>query len=352
MSDDAAGLWRALRPLMFQLDPEVAHRLTLRACGVWSRVCRVELPARDVARDPALATEKLGLRFPNPVGLAAGLDKDAEAVEAWQALGFGSIEVGTVTAHPQPGNPTPRLFRLKADRALMNRMGFNNHGAAAMAARLRRLREKDRIRVPLGVNLGKSKITPNEEAASDYRRSFELLGELADYVVVNVSSPNTPGLRDLQQADEVRRILDAVQEKNQALAKPRPVLLKLAPDLADEDAVACARAALDGGCPGLIVANTTISRAGLAGPVPEGSGGISGAPVFERSTALLRHLRETLGPEPVLVGVGGIMDGPGAQAKLDAGADLLQVYTGFIYGGPGFVRRVLADLRQTGNEGR
>ncbi len=310
----------------------------------WSAVASGRLSGGDVARDPALRLNAMGLAFPNPVGLAAGLDKDAEAVSLWQRLGFGFVELGTVTALAQPGNPRPRLFRLPDDAALINRMGFNNEGAAAMAVRLERLRERQVLQIPIGVNIGKSKLTPPEQAADDYRRSFERLGPLADYMVVNISSPNTPGLRDLQTVEQVKTIIDAVQVPNQALARPRPLLLKLAPDLADEDALACARAALDAGCAGLVLTNTTIGFDALSSDTNGMSGGLSGRPLLERSTALLGLVRDAVGPRPVLIGVGGIMDPAGAAAKLAAGADLIQVYTGLIYGGPGFVRQLLQQL--------
>ncbi|NCA69174.1 MAG: quinone-dependent dihydroorotate dehydrogenase [Sphingobacteriia bacterium] len=342
--EDTTGAWRWARALAFRLDPERAHDLTLALLARWSALFDGTLKARDIARAPALAREHMGLRFPNPIGLAAGLDKDAIAVPAWQALGFGFIEVGTITALAQPGNPKPRLFRLPADGALINRMGFNNGGADAAAARLARLRARNILQVPLGVNLGKSKVTPPEEAANDYRRGFEQLGQFADYVVVNISSPNTPGLRDLQRVDEVMRIVEAIQGPNQRLSQPKPLLLKLAPDLADEDAIACARAALSAGCAGLILTNTSIRFDGLKSPTEGLSGGLSGRPILARSTELLRLVREALGPDPVLIGVGGVMDPAGAAAKLAAGADLIQVYTGLIYHGPGFVRRVLHEL--------
>ena len=338
------GPWGLLRPLLFRLDPELAHRLTLALLARWSAVFAGRLPQTDPARRPDLGRQLMGLDFPNPIGLAAGLDKEAQAVPAWQRLGFGFIEVGTVTALPQPGNPRPRLFRLPADGAIVNRMGFNNAGAAAMQVRLERLRARGVLQVPLGVNLGKSKVTPAERAAADYREGFERLGALADYVVVNLSSPNTPGLRDLQTEVEVRRIVDAIQEPNQRLAHPRPLLLKLAPDLADTDAIDCARAALDAGCAGLILTNTTIGFEGLTSPTEGLSGGLSGRPLFARSTKLLQMVRDALGAGPVLIGVGGIMDAAGARAKLAAGADLVQVYTGLIYGGPGWVRALLRGL--------
>lgn len=340
----ATGLWRLLRPLAFRLDPEQAHDLTLALLERWSAWFDGTLGDNNIARAPRLAVEAMGLRFPNPVGLAAGLDKNAVAVPAWQALGFGFIEVGTITALAQPGNPKPRLFRLPPDEALINRMGFNNGGADAAALRLERLRARGVLQVPLGVNLGKSKVTPAEEAADDYRRSFERVGHLADYVVVNISSPNTPGLRDLQRVDEVTRIVETIQGPNQRLAQPRPILVKLAPDLADDDAVDCARAALDAGCAGLVLTNTSIRFEGLVSTTEGMSGGLSGRPIQSRSTALLSLVRQAVGPKPVLVGVGGIMDPEGAAAKLAAGANLIQIYTGLIYQGPGFVRRLLREL--------
>jgi dihydroorotate dehydrogenase len=342
MTED--NLWRLLRPLAFRLDPELAHNLTLGLLSRWSTLFAGKLDDSDIARAPALAVEALGLRFPNPIGLAAGLDKNAQAVPAWQALGFGFVEVGTVTALPQPGNPRPRLFRLPRDGAIVNRMGFNNEGAEAIGRRLERLRARDLLQVPLGVNLGKSKVTPPEQAADDYRRSFERLGELADYVVVNISSPNTPGLRDLQRVEEVERIVAAIQGPNQRLSHPRPLLVKLAPDLADTDAIDCARAALGAGCAGLVLTNTTIRFAGLASATEGLSGGLSGQPLLARSTELLGRVRAALGPEPVLIGVGGVMDPAGAAAKLAAGANLIQVYTGLIYRGPGFARQLLRTL--------
>lgn len=336
--------WPLARAALFKLDPEQAHNLTLGLLARWSALFDGRLGVTDIARRPALSRDVMGLHFPNPIGLAAGLDKQGEAVPAWQALGFGFVEVGTVTALPQPGNPRPRLFRLTADEALVNRMGFNNGGADAMARRLQRLRARGLPEIPLGVNLGKSKVTPAERAADDYRQSFERLGELADYVVVNISSPNTPGLRDLQRVDEVARILEAIQGPNQRLSRPRPLLVKLAPDLADDEAIECARAALEAGATGLILTNTTIRFEGLRSSTEGMSGGLSGRPLLSRSTELLGEVRAALGPEPVIIGVGGILDPEGARAKLAAGADLIQVYTGLIYRGPSFVRELLRGL--------
>jgi dihydroorotate dehydrogenase len=350
MKSAAHGPWKWLRPLLFRLDPELAHRI---AIGAAARMPALVGTLARGDRPPAehLRLRRMGIDFPNPVGLAAGLDKDARAVPAWEAMGFGFVEVGTVTALPQPGNPMPRMFRLPADEAIINRMGFNNEGAEAMAVRLTRLREGGAVRIPLGVNIGKSKVTPPAQAAADYRRSFELLGELADYVVVNISSPNTPGLRDLQSVEQVKVIVDALQESNQLLPRPRPLLVKLAPDLADADAIACAGAAMSAGCAGLVLTNTSICFEGLRTDTAGMSGGLSGRPVLARSNALLRAVREALGPEPVLIGVGGIMDASGAAAKLDAGADLIQLYTGLIYGGPDLLRVLLRALADTAPAG-
>ena len=341
-SPPAKGVWRLLRPLLFQLDAESAHDAALALGSAWSWLLQ-RLPLLERV-PPGPPVRRAGLDFPNPIGLAAGLDKNAQAVLLWQSLGFGFVEVGTVTALPQPGNPRPRLFRLPEDGALINRMGFNNEGADAVAVRLERLRASGRLRVPLGVNIGKSKVTPAAAAAGDYRRSFERLGELADYVVVNISSPNTPGLRDLQTIDEVQRIVGAIEGPNQRLAQPRPVLVKLAPDLADEDAMACARAAINAGCSGLVLTNTTVRFDGLRASTAGMSGGLSGRPLFARSTALLERVRRDLGPEPLLIGVGGVGDAETVRAKLAAGADLVQVYTALIYRGPGLVRTLVPEL--------
>jgi dihydroorotate dehydrogenase len=341
--EEAPLAWRTARRALFALDAERVHRVAMRALAAYAPFARAPGP-NDVARRPSLERQAFGLTFPNPLGLAAGFDKDAEALPAWQALGFGFIEVGTVTWHPQLGNDKPRLFRLPDDGALLNRLGFNNEGAERIASRLERWRARGGLEVPVGVNLGKSKITPNEEAPLDYQRSFERCADVADYVVVNVSSPNTPGLREMQAEGELRRLLETLAAANAKRAAPRPLVLKIAPDLDDEGALACGRVAEETGFLGLVISNTTLSRAGLKGPIPEGSGGISGRPLFERSTALLRLLASAHGERLTLIGVGGIEGAGSARAKLEAGATLLQAYTGFVYGGPGFVRRLLTSL--------
>ena len=312
------GLYSAARRLAFAFDAERVHRAAMSGLRAWSSVCRVDLAATDVARDPRLQTQALGLTFANPIGLAAGFDKDAECVPAFTALGFGFVEVGTVTRHPQPGNARPRLFRLPEDGALLNRLGFNNHGAVACAERLAQWRRRGRVRIPVGVNIGKSKITDAKDAAADYGFSFAAVADVADYVVVNVSSPNTPGLRDLQQVDALAAIFDAVQAPNAARAVPRPLLVKVAPDLADDDAIAIARLCVSRQIDGLIVSNTTVRRDGL---------------VHDDVCSAL-----------CFVGVGGVEGGNSAAEKLLAGATLVQAYTGFVYGGPGFVRCTAREL--------
>lgn len=276
--------------------------------------------------DPVLASTVFGVNFPGPLGLAAGFDKDGTGLNVWGALGFGYAEVGTVTAHAQPGNPSPRLFRLPDDRALLNRMGFNNDGAAALAKRL----AGHRSDVPIGVNIGKTKLTAVEDAADDYRASARLVGPYADYLVVNVSSPNTPGLRDLQAVESLRDILTGVQAETST-----PVLVKISPDLADHDIDEIADLAVDLKLAGIVATNTTVSRAGLRTPGVErlGSGGISGPPLRARAGEVLRRLYGRVGGRLTLISVGGIETVDDAWDRITAGASLLQGYTGFVYGG-------------------
>ncbi|MBK1649689.1 quinone-dependent dihydroorotate dehydrogenase [Rhabdochromatium marinum] len=344
MTDEpTTGSWRLLRPLLFQLDPELAHHLSLSLAGHWARLLD-QFSTQSARPGPsALIRHRMGIEFPNPLGLAAGLDKDATAVQAWQRMGFGFVEVGTVTAHPQPGNPRPRLFRFPSQAALVNRMGFNNHGATCMARRLRALHASGQLRRPLGVNIGKSKRTAPEDAAADYQHSFAALSDWADYVVVNISSPNTPGLRNLQSIEDIKRIISALQRLNQRRTTPRPLLIKLAPDLAEQATIDCARAALEEGCAGLILTNTTIDFTALPNPAADLSGGLSGRPLFARSTARLAAVRAALGDQVVLIGVGGILSPQDAAEKIAAGADLIQIYTGLIYHGPALVRRILRE---------
>ena len=296
--------------------------------------------------NPELKKQLMGLEFPNAVGLAAGFDKNGEHIEGLACLGFGFIEVGTVTPVAQPGNPRPRVFRLPADRALINRMGFNNAGLDALVLRLRNLREKNRLQgVLIGGNIGKNKNTPNEEAENDYLKCFEALFPWVDYFVVNVSSPNTPNLRALQEKEPLTKLLSLLQEKNKAKSQPKPILLKIAPDLTEEQIIDVAGIVRDTELAGVIATNTTISRAGLKTPESilerMGAGGLSGEPLQQRSTEVIWMLREKLGPGVVIIGVGGIHSAESAMEKMRAGADLVQVYSGLVYEGPGLVKRIL-----------
>lgn len=334
---------RVVRPGLFRIgggDPEVAHEQTLRrltALADRPAVLAV-LRRRYAAGRPHRV---FGVEFPNRVGLAAGMDKDGVALPAWPALGFGFVEVGTVTWHPQPGNDRPRLFRLPASEAVINRMGFNNQGARALATRLANV---GRLPVPVGISLGKSKVTPLAEAVADYRRSYEVLQEYGDYFAVNVSSPNTPGLRRLQD----RGLLD---ELLSALVGERPILVKIAPDLTDHAIAELLQVCLDRGAAGVIATNTTVSRQGLAvsdRELAEQAGGLSGAPLTWRARQVVRFVREQTGAALPVIGVGGVTSADDAARLVDAGADLVQLYTGFIYHGPALVRacaRRLADAR-------
>ncbi|HEX7323190.1 MAG TPA: quinone-dependent dihydroorotate dehydrogenase [Mycobacterium sp.] len=321
-------MYGALRRAMFTVPPERIHTIAFAALrgATASPQIRHRLHRRLAPTDPILASTVFGVRFPGPLGLAAGFDKDGIGLHTWGALGFGYAEVGTVTATAQPGNPAPRLFRLPADRALLNRMGFNNRGAGALAARL----AQHHGCVPIGVNIGKTKTTPSERAVDDYRASARLLGPLAAYLVVNVSSPNTPGLRDLQAVEQLRPILSAVRAETAV-----PVLVKIAPDLSDPDVDAIAELAVELGLAGIVATNTTISRDGLATPGVQrlGDGGISGPPVARRAVEVLRRLYARVGDTLTLVSVGGIETADDAWERITAGASLLQGYTGFIYGG-------------------
>lgn len=341
----------AIRPLLFKLDPESAHYFAMGLLHSSSRIPGVLsfLRAMSTLRDERLESSVFGLKFANPVGLAAGFDKDARWMRELSALGFGFIEVGTLTAHPQSGNPKPRLFRVPADRGVINRMGFNNEGSELAAQRL----AKHRPSVTLGVNLGKSKITPNELAEEDYLQSFRRVFDFADYLTINVSSPNTPGLRQLQDREPLTRLLTAFQQENQRIAAqrnkaPKPVLLKIAPDLEDAQLDDIADLTLETKIAGLIATNTTISRSGLKTDQKRidsiGNGGLSGKPLSERSRAVVSRLfRRTEGKVPI-IGVGGIFTADDAWRMIGAGASLVQIYTGFIYEGPSCVKRINRGL--------
>ncbi|MBD0321849.1 MAG: quinone-dependent dihydroorotate dehydrogenase [Aldersonia sp.] len=330
-------MYRLLLRLMFLLPPERIHHLAfaaLRFVGSFAPTRRLAGKVLAV-HDPILANTVFGVEFPAPLGLAAGFDKDGSGMDAWTPMGFGYAEIGTVTAQPQPGNPAPRLFRLPADHALINRMGFNNLGAGNAANNLRHRRPG----VPIGANIGKTKVVPATDAPADYTTSATLLGPLADFVVVNVSSPNTPGLRDLQAVESLRPILQAVLDVAHV-----PVLVKIAPDLSDEDVDAVADLAVELGLAGIVATNTTIARTGLRTPSTEveaiGAGGLSGPPVADRSLEVLRRLYARVGDKLVLISVGGIETVDQAWERILAGASLLQGYTGFIYGGPFWARRI------------
>ena len=336
-------MYRILRPLLFLLPPEQAHRLTFALLDLAARVPGLMKTIVGSGIGGSSTVDVMGLRFPSPVGLAAGMDKDARHVNALADLGFGFIEVGTLTPRPQPGNDRPRLFRLKRDRALINRMGFNNGGADAAVERLRRRRPG----ILIGGNIGKNKDTPNERAGEDYMACFMELRPVVDYFVVNVSSPNTPGLRALQEKEPLMRLLGDLQHANadpNASHPQRPILLKIAPDLAPEELDDVCAVVKESGIAGVIATNTTISRSDLLASGPDlsaiGAGGLSGAPLRERSTEVVRYLRKRLPRPLVIIGVGGIDSAEAAMEKIDAGADLVQVYTGLVYEGPSLVGRI------------
>jgi len=330
---------RFVRPLLFSFAPETAHHLAvgfLRTAGGWPPLLGL-LRGFQPAPRPSVV---FGLNFPNPIGLAAGFDKNGLALPAWEALGFGFVEIGTVTAKPQPGNPKPRIFRYPEQQALINRLGFNNEGAEVIAARLQALRGSGHWpRIPVGINLGKSKVTPLEEAAHDYLYSFRLLHRFADYIVLNVSSPNTPGLRSLQERDSLVRLLRAIREANTGIG--RPVLLKIAPDLSPAELDQIVAACVQNEVAGIVATNTTLDHQAMMTAGDE-SGGLSGAPLREVSTGSIRAIRERTALP--IIGVGGISDAESANEKLTAGAQLLQLYTGYIYRGPGLLREIAAQL--------
>lgn len=334
-------IYRILRPLFFALPPEVAHAAALAGLEAAWRAGLLRPPAEG------LPVEVMGLRFPNRVGLAAGMDKDARHVDAWGGLGFGCVEVGTVTPRPQPGNPRPRLFRLPAAAALINRMGFNNEGATAAADRLARRKFCGIV----GVNIGKNADTPAERATEDYLAAMKAVYGVADYIAVNISSPNTAGLRDLQSASALDALLSALTTEGERLAvqhgKRVPLAVKLAPDLDDDNLAAAARTIAAHPVAAVIATNTTTDHASVAGLPHAGErGGLSGTPLAETSTRVLAALRELLPARISLIGVGGISSAAGAREKVKAGADLVQIYTGLVYRGPGLVRELVSGLAE------
>lgn len=341
-------LYRSLlRPLLFRLPPETAHEVALHTLAFGLRPGPLRRAAANrFRREPFGPLERFGLKFPNPTGLAAGFDKNGVVATEMAALGFGFVEVGTVTHHAQPGNPRPRLFRLAPDRALINRAGFNNDGAAALARKLS-ARRPDCI---LGINIGKSRVVGIEDAVADYLASFEVVHSLADYVAVNVSSPNTPQLRELQRADRLLSLLDALQKRNgelsaeQRRAAPVPLLVKISPDLETSDLEMIVEVARRAGVAGIIATNTTTSRAGLRSPAEViagcGDGGLSGAPLREPSTRMIAALHRLSRGSLTIIGVGGIFSAADAWEKICAGASLVQLYTGLVYEGAGVARDI------------
>jgi len=329
------GYEHFVRPLLFSLDAEAAHNLTIALLRSASFVDLALRPLK-VFQPPPKPRTVFGLNFPNPVGLAAGFDKNGVALRAWAALGFGFIEIGTVTAKAQPGNRKPRIFRLPEEQALINRLGFNNDGADAIAARLRRLRKSRRWPpVPVGINIGKSRVTPLEEATEDYLYSFRLLREFADYIALNVSSPNTPGLRALQEPVALAQLLRAIRNEN---ATDKPVLVKIAPDLTSNELQEIIATCEENKVAGIIATNTTVDHSSIPPAIYRG-GGLSGAPLRKKSTALVRSIaaKSTI---PVIAS-GGIFDAQSALEKFEAGAQLLEVYTGFVYRGPRLLREIM-----------
>jgi dihydroorotate dehydrogenase len=333
------GYERFVRPLLFALDPETAHHFTLALLRTTTHV-DLALKALRAFQPPPKPQTVFGITFPNPIGLAAGFDKNGVALLAWEALGFGFIEVGTVTAKPQPGNAKPRIFRYPGQQALINRLGFNNDGADVVAERLQELRESGRWpRVPIGINIGKSRATPLEEAAADYRYSFQRLHPFADYLTLNVSSPNTPGLRSLQRHESLSILLDAVRQENQGVQKP--VVVKISPDLHPDELEEIIATCEENQVAGIIATNTTLDHSTISSNHDQ-AGGLSGAPLREKSTALVRAIatRSTI---PVIAS-GGIFDAESAREKMEAGAQLLEVYTGYVYRGPGLLREIAEAL--------
>jgi dihydroorotate dehydrogenase len=332
------NLYPLVKPFLFQLDAEKAHHLTIAAL---KNPILNQFAKADTVEHTILHKSIFGLDFPNPVGLAAGLDKNAEVTDAFAAMGFGFIEIGTITPKPQEGNPKPRLFRLKEDAALINRMGFNNVGALHAAKNLANRKSN----IIIGGNIGKNKITPNEEAAQDYKICFNTLFDVVDYFVVNVSSPNTPGLRALQDKDSLALILNQLQDINQGKAKPKPILLKIAPDLEREQLNDIIEIFYETKIAGLIATNTTIAREKLPHYLPSeieayGAGGLSGKPLTEKSTDVIQYISSQSKNQIPIIGVGGIMTADDAVNKLKAGASLIQLYSGFIYSGPALIQAI------------
>lgn len=338
-------MYKLIKPILFKFDPESIHHVVTGSLRTFNRIWGVKslLNRTFVVESKQLERELMGLKFKNPLGLAAGFDKNGSMVDELAQFGFGFIEIGTVTPLPQPGNEKPRMFRLPQDSALINRMGFNNQGVDVVAHRLSKLDRKGLI---IGGNIGKNKNTPNEDALSDYIKCFDKLFDVVDYFVVNVSSPNTPGLRALQEKEPLMNILNSLQQRNRKNDITRPILLKIAPDLTDSQLDDIVEIVRETKIAGVIATNTTISRDGLSSPddLRSQTGGLSGKPLTHRSTEVVKYLAQHSNNEFVIIGVGGIHSPKDAIEKLEAGASLIQIYTGFIYEGPGLIKRILKSL--------
>jgi dihydroorotate dehydrogenase len=331
-----------IRPFLFLFSPETIHHFTFKTLKTLGSIPDVLSLIKSIysISDKQLERTLFGITFKNPVGLAAGFDKDAILIDELAAFGFGFIEIGTLTPKPQPGNDKPRLFRLPEDQAIINRMGFNNHGVDEAVEKLRTRKSN----VIVGGNIGKNKVTPNEQASEDYKKCFEALYPYVDYFVVNVSSPNTPNLRELQEKEPLKKLLSEVKALSLAKEKPKPVLLKIAPDLNSDQLSDVVEILKETNTDGVIATNTTISREGLISDTQKvaaiGAGGLSGKPLSARATEVISYLRSKLGPDFPIIGVGGIMSAQDAVDKLNAGADLIQIYTGFIYEGPALIKSI------------
>ncbi|RWY57185.1 quinone-dependent dihydroorotate dehydrogenase [Mucilaginibacter gilvus] len=343
-------MYQLLKPLLFKFDPENVHYFVTRNLKRLNKMPGGTAISKAIwaSDDKRLEKEVFGLKFKNAVGLAAGFDKNAELIAEMGALGFGFVEVGTVTPLPQPGNDKPRMFRLPADEALINRMGFNNLGVDVAAERIaayRRSLKTSETALIIGGNIGKNKVTPNEDAVSDYIKCFDRLFDVVDYFVVNVSSPNTPGLRALQEKEPLMHILNTLQQRNSKKGISRPILLKIAPDLTNDQLDDIADIVKQTGIAGIIATNTTISREGLTSAFKGETGGLSGKPLTKRSTEVISYLNKVSGGSFPIIGVGGIHSAEDAAEKIAAGAVLVQLYTGFIYEGPGLIKRILTRLK-------
>jgi dihydroorotate dehydrogenase len=338
-------MYRLIKPLLFQFDPENIHHLVTESLKPVNKIWGIKklIKGQFGLDDPRLEREVFGLKFKNPVGLAAGFDKNGEWISELANFGFGFIETGTVTPLPQSGNEKPRMFRLPQDQALINRMGFNNQGVDVVADRLKRLKRDGLI---IGGNIGKNKQTPNEDAISDYIKCFDRLFDVVDYFVVNVSSPNTPGLRELQEKEPLKNLLSTLQQRNRKNDVSRPILLKIAPDLTDSQLDDIIDIVKETAIAGVIATNTTISREGLHSPLylRSQTGGLSGKPLAKRSTEVINYLSQKSEKAFPIIGVGGIHSPEDAIEKINAGASLVQIYTGFIYEGPGLVKRICKEI--------